>query len=108
MGSVKSGEYGNEYHQPLTDIGRQGPGDELDEIVEHRPAFLDGRLDGREVVVGKHHVRRLFRHFGAAHAHGDADIGLLERGRIVDTIAGHCHHMPFGLQCLHQAQLLFG
>ena len=101
-------EYGNEYHQPLTDIGGQGPGDEFNQVVEHRPAFLDGRLDGREVVVGQHHVRCLFRHLGAAHAHGYADVGLLERGCIIDAVAGHRHHMAFGLQRLHQTQLLFG
>ena len=31
---------------------------------------------------------------GPADAHGDADVGVLERGRVVDAVARHGHHLP--------------
>ena len=46
------------------------------------------------VVVGEHHVGGLFGHVGAGDAHGHADVGPLERWRIVDAVAGHRHHVP--------------
>ncbi len=54
-----------------------------------RAPFLDRGDDRREVVVGEHHVGRLLRHVGAGDAHRDADVGGLERRRVVDAVAGH-------------------
>jgi hypothetical protein len=44
-----------------------------------------GVNDRREVVVGQHHVRRLLRHVGAGDAHGDARVGGLDGGGVVDA-----------------------
>ena len=41
-------------------------------------------------------------------SHGDADVGRLQRGSIVDAVAGHGHDLARGAQRLHDAQLLFG
>ena len=68
------GEIGDQ----LGDVGRQDVGEELADVVEDRAALLDGRDDAREVVVDQHHVGGLAGHVGAGHAHGDADIGLLQ------------------------------
>ena len=43
----------------------------------------------REVVLGEHERGGLASDVGAALAHGDADVGGLERGRVVDAVAGH-------------------
>mmetsp|Transcript_28004 Transcript_28004/g.69930 ORF Transcript_28004/g.69930 Transcript_28004/m.69930 type:complete len:519 (+) Transcript_28004:1557-3113(+) len=45
--------------------------------------------NGGEVVVGQHHVARLLRNLSPSDAHSDPDVGLLERGGVVDTVARH-------------------
>src|SRR3546814_7775384 len=45
------------------------------------------------------------RHVGAG-AHGDADVGTGESGRIVDAVAGHRHRAALGLESLHQRDLV--
>ena len=42
-------------------------------------ALAHGGDDRGEVVVGEDHVGRLLRHVGAGDAHGDADVGRLQR-----------------------------
>ena len=103
----RAGDDGGEDHQALAEVGRQRPGDELHQVVVDAPPLLDGGLDGGEVVVGEHHRRRFLGHLGAGQAHGDADVGLLQRRRVVDAVAGHRHHLAIGLQRLDQPQLLF-
>jgi hypothetical protein len=60
---------------------------ELLGVVVDQASLLDSLLDGREVRVGEHHVRGELGDVRAG-AHGHTDVSLLERGRIVDTIAG--------------------
>jgi hypothetical protein len=45
--------------------------------------------------------RAVHRHVGAG-AHGDADIGLGQRRRVVDAVAGHRDDAALGLQLLDQ------
>lgn len=52
-----------------------------------------GAHNGRKVVVGEDHVGGVLGDRSAG-AHGDADVGALERGRIVHAVARHCHHVP--------------
>src|SRR5581483_259418 len=52
-------------------------------------AFFGGGDDGGEVVVGEDEVGGLAGDLGAAAAHGDADVGVAERGAVVDAVAGH-------------------
>jgi hypothetical protein len=51
------------------------------------PLFYRGD-DRRDVVVGEHNVRRLFRHLRSPAAHRDADVGSAQRRRIIDSVAG--------------------
>ena len=95
-------------HQALAEVGRQGPGDEFHQVVVDAAAFLDRGGDGGEVVVGEHHRRRLLGDVGAAAAHGDADIGLLQGRGVVHAVAGHGDDLALGLERAHQAQLLLG
>jgi hypothetical protein len=46
-----AGENGGENDEALAEVGRQGPDDELGEVVENTAVFLDRRLDGGEVAV---------------------------------------------------------
>ena len=58
------------------------------------PTLLHRLHDRGEVVVGEHHVGRLLGDIGAGDAHRDADVGRLERRRVVHAVAGHRHHPP--------------
>ena len=49
-----------------------------------------------------------FGHVGAGDAHRDADVGLLERGRVVHAVAGHGDDVAARLQRLDQPQFLLG
>ena len=61
--------------------------------------------DAAQIALDQRHVGALHRHVGAG-AHGDADVGLRQRRRVVDAVAGHGHDAPFLLQALHRLGLL--
>ena len=82
--------------------------DELADVVVDPAARLDGGGDGGEVVVGEDHGGRLAGDVGARAAHGDADVGAAQRGRVVDPVAGHGHDLALGPQRVGDAQLCFG
>jgi len=103
----RAGQDGGDDDQALAEIGRQRPGDELDQVVPDAPALLDRRLDAGEIVIGEHHGGRFLGHLGAAQSHRDPNVGLLEGRRIIDAVAGHRHHLALALQGAHQAQFLF-
>ena len=64
--------------------------------------------DGREVVVGEHHFRGVAGGGGALVAHRDADVGALQRGSVVDAVAGHRGDVALALQRFDQPQLVLG
>ena len=82
--------------------------DVLDEVVVEPAAELDGLDDRREVVVGEDHRRGLLGDLGAGDAHRDADVGALERRRVVDAVAGHPDDVPLALEDVDEADLLLG
>ena len=69
-------------------------------------ALAHRRDDGGEVVVGQDHVGRLLGDVGAGDAHRDADVGRLQRRRVVDAVAGHRDDVAVGLQRVDDAQLV--
>ncbi len=71
-------------------------------------SLLDRPDDGGEVVVEEHQIGHLAADVGPALPHRHADIGPLERGRVVDTVARHGHDLALRLQRLDQPQLLLG
>ena len=101
-------EHAKEHRHHLADVRRQQVAQELPDVGEDRAAFLDGGDDRREVVVGEHHVGRLFRHVGPGDAHRDADVGRLQRRRVVHAVAGHRHDRARAPQRVDDAQLVFG
>ena len=62
---------------------------------------------GGEVVVGEHELAGLLGDLRAA-AHGDADVGLLQRGGVVDGVAGHRHDLAGLLHQPGEADLVLG
>ena len=75
-------------------------------LHERRAALLDGAHDRREVVVEQHEVGGLARDVGAGAAHGDADVGFVQRRAVVDAVARHRHHMTAPTQRSGDAQLV--
>src|SRR5690606_21445834 len=89
-------------------VAAQQVADELADVVVDAAAFLHRGDDGGVVVVGQHHVRGFPGDVGARAAHGDADVGLFHRGRVVDAVTGHGHDLPGPPQRPHDAQLVVG
>jgi len=92
----------------LATIGGQDEQQRLLDVVEDRAAFAHRAGDGGEVVVRQHQRGGFARRVRAAHAHGDADVGGLQRWRIVHPVAGHGDQLALALQGRDQAQLVFG
>ena len=82
--------------------------DVLHQVVVDRPAALDRGDDGGEVVVGEDHVPGFLRHLGAGDAHRDPDVGALERGSVVDAVAGHRDDVALLLERLDEPHLVLG
>ena len=63
--------------------------------------------DAGEIAFDQRDAGALHRDIGAG-AHGDADIGLGERRRVVDAVAGHGDDAAFAAQPPHDRVLLLG
>ncbi len=77
------------------------------EVPEKNPAIADCPNDRGKVVVLHYHCRGLLRYIGPA-SHRHADVGLLQRGRVIDTVACHRHHMPILLKLPNDPKLVLG
>ncbi len=62
--------------------------------------------DRGEVVVGEDHDRGLLGDLGAGDPHRHADVGLLQRRRVVDAVARHRHDVAGLLQRLDESDLV--
>ena len=87
-------------------VGRKHEENGLFDVVEDRAALAHRGGYRGEIVVGEHHLGGLFRHLGSLDPHRDADIGLLERGRVVHAVAGHGNNLAVGLHCPDESQLV--
>ena len=106
---ITPGEHDAEEHrEDLADVRREQEAQELADVREDPAALADGADDRGEVVVGEDHVRRLLGDVGAGDAHRDADVGRLQRGRVVDAVAGHRDDPAVGLQRVDDPQLVLG
>ena len=71
-----------------------------------RRPMRDGLGDHQPVVLHERHVRRLDRGVGAGDAHRDPDVGLRQRGRVVDPVADHGDDVALALQLGDRADLV--
>ena len=60
----------------------------FDVLINSAP-FFDGIDDGGKVVIHKHHIGGIFGNVGTGFSHCAANIGFLQSGRIIDSVAGH-------------------
>ena len=106
--SQREREHGDRDDQRLAQAGRQHEAERLDEVVVDAPALLDRGAQGAEVVVGEHHVGGLLGRGGAPLPHRHADVGLTQRGRVVDAVARHRDDLALRLQRAHEPSLCSG
>ena len=99
---------GHEEQQHLAEVGGQQEENGLQDVVVDAASFGHRRHYGHEVVVREYHVGGVLGHLGARDAHGDSDVGLLERRGVVHTVAGHRHDVSPLLPCRHDFHLLLG
>mmetsp|Transcript_69052 Transcript_69052/g.192216 ORF Transcript_69052/g.192216 Transcript_69052/m.192216 type:complete len:240 (-) Transcript_69052:1891-2610(-) len=90
----------------LRDVHGHDEGHEFLDPRIDRPALFDSGHDGTEVVVGEDHVRGTLGHFRALDAHGDTDVGRVQRWRVVHAITGHCANETLALQGLDNLQFV--
>lgn len=96
------------HDRQLADVARQHVDGEVADVAED-PAPLAQLGDDRgKAVIPQNHPDGFLCHLGAPLAHGDADIGLLQRGRVVHAVAGHGHDMPGLLKQRDECQLGLG
>lgn len=106
-GQCHAKQHRHQNDQPFAKVGRQRPHDELEQVVVHAAPLFDGSLDGREIVVGEHHVRSFLGGLCPSVPHGNADVRLLECGGVVDAVPRHGDDLAPALQRHDQSQLLF-
>ena len=70
--------------------------------------MLDGHYYGGKGVVAQHEGGGFGGHLGATLAHGHADVGLFEGGRVVHAVANHGHDVALALVEVNQVELLGG
>ena len=105
-GKPPAGERPHHERRELGHVVGEVVGEEAADVDEGGPTLLDRGDDRGEVVVEQHEVGRLAGDVGAGAAHGDPDVGLVERRAVVDAVAGHGHHVPPSSQRPRDPQLV--
>ncbi len=108
QGSGQACQRGQEDDHDLGHIGGQQEEHELADVGVNDAALFHRRDDAGIVVVGEHHVGGFLGDIRAGDAHGHADVGALDGGRVVDAVAGHRDDFIVGLQGIHDAHLVLG
>ncbi len=80
----------------------------LADVIEDPSPLFYGRRNRGEVIVGHHHIRRFLGDIRAGESHRHPDVGCLDRGSIVDAVAGHGHNRAPPLPGVHDSELVFG
>ncbi len=102
----QAGQNGTQDDGDLGDIAGKEVEDELADVGVDDASLFDRRDDAHIIVIGQDHVGRFFGHIGPGNPHGHADISTLERGRIIDTVAGHGYHFIILLQRINDSHLV--
>ena len=101
---VGGGEHRRQDREVLGDVVRDRERRQRAARDQELLADLDDLDQLRRVRVEVDHVAGLLRR-GSTGVHGDADVGLRERGSVVRAVAGHRDHPTLGLLVLDQREL---
>ena len=91
-GCLITGDGGGDAQENLEHLRKVHGHDEGHELLDTRvdgAALLDRLDDGAEVVIGEDHIGGTLGDLGTFETHGDTDVGAVERGSVVDAVAGH-------------------
>ena len=88
------------------DVVRDGEGGQRAARHQELLADLDDLDQLGRIRIEVDHVAGFLRRLCSA-VHGDADIGLSKRGRVVRTVSGHRNQFALGLLALDQIHLVF-
>ena len=105
---LAAGEGPDEERRELGDVVGQVVGQEPADVDKGRPSLLDPGDDAGEGVVEEHQVRRLTGDVGPRASHGDADVGLVQGGGVVDSVAGHRDDVTSRTQGPRDAEFVLG
>ena len=94
------------YAYDLAEVGREQELNALADVVVDPSALRDRADDRCKVVVGKDHVGNVLCDVGSGDAHADTDVGVLYRGCVVDSVAGHCGDAAAGAPCVDDFHLM--
>ena len=97
-----------EHGQHLPDVAGKEVADKFPDVLINDPAFLDGGNQRGKVVVQKDHVGGFPGHIRAGNAHGNADVGFLDGGGVVDPVAGHGGDVAKAFVSSYDLQLVTG
>ena len=86
---------------------RQQIQNHFSQIVEHQAAILDGDKHRVKTVVHEDYLSGLHRHFTVT-AHGNANIGGFERGRVIHAVPSDGHDVLPLFELLDHSMLLGG
>ena len=101
-------EHRQQRHAGDGHVHRKDIGDGFAQIVEDTAPEPYGVHDAGKVVVHEDYGGSLAGDIRAALAHGYADVGGFEGGRVVNAVAGHGHYLAVGFERVHDSQLLLG
>merc|ERR1719188_213732 len=92
----------------LGNVGGQGVGDGLLQVVKDKTTLLDSSNNGGKVVIKQDHVSGLFGDVRSSDTHGNSNVSLLESRRVIDTISSDGNNGSHSLTTLDNDQLLLG
>ena len=87
----KEGGAGHAEH--VAEIGAGGHKDVFQGVGKGRSAFLHALHENSQILFQKHDIRRFFGHIHRR-VHGNADIGRMEGGGVIDAVPHVSHDMP--------------
>src|SRR5690606_4150141 len=77
----------------------------LFDVAHYTPAKQSGSGDTVEVPLDKRYPGTFDRYIGPC-SHGNADVSLCQRWRVIDAVTSHGDLMPFLLQALYLVKLI--
>ena len=105
-GRSQSRDRGEQHTHDACHVARQQKVHGVLDIGVHAATVHDGLHDGGEVVVREDHRSRIFADLGSGDAHGNSDVGLFERRRVVHAVACHRHDATAALPRVHDAYFM--
>eukprot|EP00049_Salpingoeca_infusionum_P017583 m.353532 g.353532 ORF g.353532 m.353532 type:complete len:454 (-) comp16786_c0_seq1:2699-4060(-) len=91
--SLFIGQDGNEKNQNGCKVNSQLKLEKLSNVIENASAPLDCIHNGCKVVIEKNNGRGFLCHLGTTQAHCKANISLLERRTVIDSITSHSNNL---------------